>query len=233
MKRFTDLSDTWWDVAGPFRPLHEFNPVRVGFIRDTLCAEYDRDPLATNPLDGLKIADIGCGGGLLCEPLARLGATITGIDPGADNIGVARLHAEQMGLDIDYRQTSAEEAAQTGDKFDVILTMEVLEHVADIYLFIDSCGILLNQNGMFIGATINRTAKSLALAKIAVEYVLRLVPVGTHEWEKFVTPAELARALREAGLQLRHIQGVTYNPLRGSWRLSDSTDINYIIVAGK
>ena len=233
IEHFSAMAAEWWDPTGPFRPLHQFNPVRVGFIRDTICAQEGRDPMAPNPLQGLKMADIGCGGGLLSEPIARLGADLTSIDPSADNIKCASVHADQMDLTIDYRQTTIEDLAQTDIQFDAVLSMEVLEHVADVDSFIAASAKVLKPGGVFIGATLNRTLKSLALAKVGVEYILRWLPVGTHDWDKFLTPAELARALRDAGLDLQAVQGVTYSPLRGDWRLGNDTDINYMMVATK
>jgi 2-polyprenyl-6-hydroxyphenyl methylase/3-demethylubiquinone-9 3-methyltransferase len=231
VEQFSAMAAEWWDPRGPFKPLHEFNPVRVGYIRDQVCARLGR--VATDPhtLNGLDIADIGCGGGLLCEPISRLGANVTGVDPSDKNISVASLHARQMGLGINYLQTSVEELAATGQTFDVVLAMEVLEHVADISVFMQSCATILKPGGIFVGATLNRTFKSLALAKIGVEYILQWLPVGTHDWDKFLTPAETTRSVRDAGLDLQTIQGVTYNPFRGAWRLSADTDINYMVVA--
>jgi 2-polyprenyl-6-hydroxyphenyl methylase/3-demethylubiquinone-9 3-methyltransferase len=231
IEQFSALAAEWWDPRGPFKPLHEFNPVRIGFIRDEVCARLGRVATDPKPLTGLDIADIGCGGGLLCEPIARLGAQITGVDPSDKNISVASLHAHQMGLEVNYVQTSVEDLAETGQTFDVVLAMEVLEHVADISVFMQACTKILKPGGIFVGATLNRTLKSLALAKIGVEYILRWLPVGTHDWKKFLTPAETNRALRDAGLDLQTIQGVTYNPLKGEWRISADTDINYMVVA--
>ncbi len=228
---FSALAAEWWDPRGPFKPLHEFNPVRVGYIRNQICAHLGRVATDPKPLAGLDIADIGCGGGLLCEPISRLGANITGVDPSDKNISVASLHARQMGLGINYLQTSVEALAEAGQTFDVVLAMEVLEHVADVSSFMQACAKILKPGGIFIGATLNRTLKSLALAKIGVEYILRWLPVGTHDWDKFLTPAETTRSLRDAGLGLQTIQGVTYNPLKGEWRTSTDTDINYIFVA--
>lgn len=233
VEQFSALAAEWWDPKGPFKPLHEFNPVRVGFIRDQVCVTQGQEPLAVNPLSGLAIADIGCGGGLLSEPIARLGAQMTSVDPSEKNIACASLHAQQMGLNIDYRQTTVEELAETGIQFDVVLAMEVLEHVADIPSFMQACDAILKPGGTFIGATLNRTLKSLAMAKIGVEYILRWLPIGTHDWDKFLTPAETTRALRDAGLPLNLIQGVTYNPLKGEWHLGSDTDINYMVVARK
>jgi 2-polyprenyl-6-hydroxyphenyl methylase / 3-demethylubiquinone-9 3-methyltransferase len=233
VEQFSALAAEWWDPKGPFEQLHQFNPVRVGFIRDQICASLGRDATAPAALKGLAIADVGCGGGLLCEPIARLGASVTGVDPSEKNIACASLHAEQMGLGIDYLQSTVEDIAVSGAQFDAVLAMEVLEHVADIPSFMDACAAILKPGGVFIGATLNRTLKSLALAKVGVEYILRWLPVGTHDWNKFITPAELSRALRDAGLPLDQLQGASYNPIKGVWRLDRDTDINYMVVAHK
>ena len=232
--QFEALAAEWWDPTGPFKPLHEYGPVRVGFIRDQLCAHYDRDPIASAPLEGLSIVDIGCGGGLLCEPLSRLGANVTGIDPSEKNTGIANLHSEQMGLAINYRACDVETLASEGAQFDVVVSMEVLEHVADVPLFVDACAKVLKPGGLFLGATLNRTIKSLALAKVGVEYVLRWLPIGTHDWNKFLTPAEVSQALRGAGLSVTTLQGASYNPIKGTWAAtSDDLDINYMVAAAK
>ena len=233
VEQFSALAAEWWDPKGPFEQLHQFNPIRVGCIRDQVCAALGRDALTPAPLGGLAIADVGCGGGLLCEPLARLGANVTGVDPSEKNIACASLHAEQMALDINFQQSTVEDIAASGAQFDAVLAMEVLEHVADIPSFMEACSAILKPGGIFIGATLNRTLKSLALAKVGVEYILRWLPVGTHDWDKFITPAELTRALRDAGLPLDQIQGATYNPINGVWQLSEDTDINYMVVAQK
>lgn len=233
IENFSALAAEWWDESGPFKPLHAYNPVRVSFVRDRICATENRDPQTPRPLEGLKIADIGCGGGLLCEPLSRLGANVTGIDPAEKNIAAASLHAEQMGLEIDYRQTTIEDIAASGEQFDAIVSMEVLEHVADINSFVGACSQALKPGGAFVGATLNRTLRSLAMAKVGAEYILRWLPIGTHDWKKFLTPAEVTRALRETGLTIEVIQGATYQPLSGQWALTSDTGVNYMFSAHK
>lgn len=227
------MAENWWDAAGPFAPLHALNPVRLGFLKDALCTHFARDPLSPRPLSGLSILDAGCGGGLLCEPLARLGATVTGIDASATNIEVAALHASQSGLEIDYREATVESLRDGTAPFDAVLTMEVVEHVSDIALFVEACADLTKPGGLMVGATLNRTAKSLALAKIGAEYVLRWLPAGTHDWRKFVKPAEFARLLRMSGLHVDSLKGIRFDPMRRRWSLSDSLDVNYMIVANK
>ncbi len=233
VSQFAALADQWWDSAGDFAPLHKLNPVRLTFIRDHLCAQFDRDPNGPQPLAGLTICDIGCGGGLLCEPLTRLGATVTGLDAAERSIVVARLHAAKMGLDIDYRVQLPEDEAAAGGTYDVVLNMEVIEHVADREAFMTATGALVRDGGIMFGATLNRTMKSLALAKIGAEYVLRWVPRGTHDWRMFVKPSEFAAHLRATGFTVREIKGVSYNPLFDVWRLTDDIDVNYLIFAEK
>lgn len=236
--RFAAMAEAWWDPAGKFAPLHRFNPVRIGFIRDRLAARLGRDPRSLRPLEGLRLLDIGCGGGLLAEPMARLGAEVTAIDAALRNIEIARLHAEQSGLDIDYRHSTAEALAEAGERFDAILNMEVVEHVADVGAFLGACADLLAEDGpvpggiMFV-ATLNRTAKSYALAIVGAEYVLRWLPRGTHDWRKFVRPSELAAALRPRGLVIAELAGVSYNPLTDQWRLGRDLDVNYLAVVSR
>lgn len=229
--RFSALAAEWWNPKGKFRPLHKFNPVRLAYIRDEVAAHFGRDPHGSRPFEGLRLLDIGCGGGLLCEPMARLGADVVGADASATNIEVARLHAARSGLDIDYRATTSEELAAAGEKFDVILNMEVVEHVSDIGLFISGCAEMLKPGGLMFVATINRTLKALGLAIFGAEYVLRWLPRGTHRYEKLVRPDELEAALREAGLFVRDRAGVVYNPLADRWQRSPDLDVNYMILA--
>ncbi len=229
--RFSALAAEWWNPAGKFRPLHKFNPVRLTYIRDKLCAHFNRDPNASRPLEGLRLLDIGCGGGLLCEPMRRLGAEVVGADASETNIEVARIHAGQSGLDIDYRATTAEALAEDGEKFDVVLNMEVVEHVADVNLFIGKCAEMVKPGGLMFIATINRTMKAWALAIVAAEQVLRWLPKGTHQYEKLVTPAELETALAPTGMKITDRSGVFYNPLADEWRLSRDMDVNYMVVA--
>lgn len=231
--KFAALAEEWWDPEGKFRPLHRLNPVRLRFIRDHLCRRFNRDPRAVRPLAGLRLVDIGCGGGLLCEPMARLGARVTGIDAAERNIAVATLHAEQSGLEIDYRHASAEALAAAGERFDVVLNMEVVEHVADVGAFLSSCAALLAPGGAMVLATLNRTPKSFLLAIVGAEYVLRWLPRGTHDWRRFLRPSELAGHLHSAGLEVTELTGVSYNPLNDSWREARDLDVNYMVLAVK
>jgi len=229
--RFAALAAEWWDPKGKFKPLHKFNPVRLAYIRDQVAARFGRDPQSARPFEGLRFLDIGCGGGLLCEPMARLGATVVGVDPAERNIEVARLHAAQSGLSIDYRAATAEELADAGEKFDVVLNMEVVEHVADVDLFVARTAEMVQPGGLMFVATINRTLKALGLAILGAEYVLRWLPRGTHQYEKLVRPAELEAALTQAGLTVIDRTGVTYNPLSDRWSRSKDMDVNYMVMA--
>jgi 2-polyprenyl-6-hydroxyphenyl methylase/3-demethylubiquinone-9 3-methyltransferase len=231
--RFSAMAETWWDPTGQFKPLHVFNPVRIGFIRDTILQHLGRDGGGLRPLEGVRLLDIGCGGGLLCEPLTRLGAQVVGIDAAERNIEVARLHALQSALEIDYRATTAEALVEQGESFDVVLSMEVVEHVADPDLFLKSVGQLAKPGGLVIAATLNRTTKAFALAIVGAEYVLRWLPRGTHDWKKFLRPSELARGLRGGGLTIIQTTGVSFDPLRQRWSLSDDLGVNYMMVAIK
>ena len=217
--------------SSAFQPLHRFNPARLGVIRDRIAARFGRDVRNRRPLSGLRLLDIGCGGGLLAEPMARLGAEVVGIDPAAANIEVARLHASAGGLAIDYRATTAEALAAAGERFDVVLAMEVVEHVADVHAFVAACATLLRAGGLLTVATINRTLKAYALAIVGAERVLRWLPPGTHDYAKLVRPAELAAALAAAGLTETERLGVVYNPLVDTWRVSTDTDVNYMMLA--
>jgi len=228
--RFAAMAEAWWDPAGKFAPLHRFNPLRIAFIRDRVAARLGRDPLQPKPLDGVRLLDIGCGGGLLAEPMSRLGAQVTGVDAGARNIEIARLHAAQGGIDIDYRHATVESLAEAGERFDVVLNMEVVEHVADLGAFLGACAGVLAENGVMFVATLNRTAKAYALAIVGAEYVLRWLPRGTHDWRKFVKPSELAAGLRPHGLGIAELSGVSYNPLADRWRLGRDLDVNYLAV---
>jgi 2-polyprenyl-6-hydroxyphenyl methylase/3-demethylubiquinone-9 3-methyltransferase len=231
--RFSALAAEWWNERGKMAPLHKFNPVRLAYVRDTACHKFNRDPKTVGCLDGLRILDIGCGGGVLSEPLARLGATMVGADPSSTNVEVAKLHAAEGGLTIDYRATTAESLSEAGERFDIVLAMEVVEHVADTHLFINKCAAMVKPGGLMVAATINRTMKSFALAIVGAEYILRWLPVGTHQWDKFVTPSELETALEESGLLVTAESGVVYNPFGDRWHLSDDTDVNYMMVAEK
>lgn len=231
--RFAALADTWWDPRGSMRVLHKFNPVRVGYIRDEAARHFGRDPSGLTCLHGLSVVDIGCGGGLLCEPLARLGAEVAGLDPAATNVEVARLHAERGGLAITYRDETVEALAARGERFDIVCAMEVVEHVADVGAFVAACCAVVKPGGLLFMATINRTLKSYALAIVGAEYVLRWLPRGTHSWEKFVTPDELTDAIEDNGLSVLDRTGVVYNPLADSWRPSHDLDVNYMLVAAR
>jgi 2-polyprenyl-6-hydroxyphenyl methylase/3-demethylubiquinone-9 3-methyltransferase len=229
--RFSRLAGRWWDPHGPMAALHKFNPVRLAYVRDRVAAHVGRDPARLDSLAGLRILDIGCGGGILCEPLARLGAAVVGADPSADNVAAARRHAAQSNLTIDYRVTSVEALAAAGQMFDVVLAMEVVEHVTDVALFIGHAAAVVKPGGLLFVATLNRTVKSFALAIVGAEYILRWLPRGTHQWEKFVTPNELDIALAQAGLRIKHETGVIYNLLADRWQLSTDMDVNYMVVA--
>jgi 2-polyprenyl-6-hydroxyphenyl methylase/3-demethylubiquinone-9 3-methyltransferase len=229
--RFERIARTWWDPNGAMKPLHRLNPVRLGYIRDHVAGHFDRDPRSGSPLSGLSVLDVGCGGGLLCEPLARLGAEVTGIDPAPTNVEVARLHAERGGLGIDYRQATVEELVDGGERFDVLLAMEVVEHVADVELFVHACCRAVKPGGLLFMATLNRTMRAFALAIVGAEYVLGWLPKGTHQWEKFVTPDELSAAIRSGGLTVEDRTGVVFNPLTGQWATSRDLAVNYMAFA--
>jgi 2-polyprenyl-6-hydroxyphenyl methylase/3-demethylubiquinone-9 3-methyltransferase len=231
--QFSRLAEDWWDAHGPMAMLHKFNPVRLAYIRDHAAARFGRDPKRLDSLAGLRILDIGCGGGILSEPLARLGASLVGADPSEKNIAAAQRHAAQSGLAVDYRATTAEALAEGGETFDVVLAMEVVEHVADVGLFVDLVATMVKPGGLMFVATLNRTLKSFALAIVGAEYVLRWLPRGTHRWDKFVTPNELDIALEQAGLTQTGETGVIYNLLADRWQLSTDMDVNYMVVAEK
>jgi 2-polyprenyl-6-hydroxyphenyl methylase/3-demethylubiquinone-9 3-methyltransferase len=229
--KFSAIAAEWWDPAGKFAPLHKFNPVRLAFIRAEAAGHFERDGRSLRPFEGLSLLDIGCGGGLLAEPMARLGFAVTGADASEKNIGTARAHAAQSGLAIDYRATSAETLVDQGLAFDVVLNMEVVEHVADVTAYLAACTRLVKPGGLTFVATLNKTLKSLALAKIGAEYVLGWLPRGTHDWNRFIPPTELKASLEESGLTILKTQGVSFDPLAWDWRLSSDVDINYMIVA--
>ena len=231
--KFSALAAEWWDPAGKFAPLHKFNPVRLAFIRQEAAARFGRDAKSLKPFEGLSLLDIGCGGGLLSEPMARLGFAVTGADASERNIGTAHAHASQAGLAITYRVFTAEALAEAGAQFDVVLNMEVVEHVADVSAYLAACAKLVKPGGIMIVATLNRTLKSLALAKFAAEYVLGWMPRGTHDWSRFISPADLQKSLEEAGLNILKTQGVSFDPLTWDWRLSSDLDVNYMIVAAR
>lgn len=231
IEKFSALAATWWDPKGPFRPLHLINPVRLGFLRDRLIRRFGRDPRSLTPFKGLSILDIGCGGGLLSEPMAKLGARVTGIDASARNIRIASVHAAERGLAIDYRCTTVEAMVAQGQMFDVALNMEVVEHVADVGQFLRDCGALVRPEGVMAVATLNRTPKAYALAIIAAERVLHWLPRGTHRYDKFVKPAELAAALDSAGFDPLEWSGLTYQPLEERWGLGSDLSVNYMMLA--
>lgn len=231
VERFSRLAAEWWNPHGKFRPLHKFNPVRLEWIRNEIVRHFDRDARAPDPLSGLRILDIGCGGGLVCEPLSRLGADITGADASATNIEVARLHAAEGGLAIDYRATTAEALAEAGETYDVVLALEIVEHVADVPFFLTTCAGMVRPGGVMVVATINRTMKALALAIVGAEYVLRWLPRGTHSYEKLVRPEEVDLPLKAAGLIPAARTGVAYSPLADTWRATSDMDVNYMMSA--
>lgn len=227
--KFTAMAEEWWDPTGKFKPLHMLNPCRLDYICAQIAAEFDRDRSAAAPFAGLDLVDIGCGGGLLCEPMARLGANVTGIDAAERNIPVAQIHAAQSGLDINYRHTTAEALLGEEARFDVVLAMEVVEHVADPARFIADCAALLRPGGLLIASTLNRTAKSYAVAIIGAEYVMGWLPKGTHDWRKFIRPEDLVEMMRAGGLDPLDRTGFVFNPLSWSWSLSGrDLSVNYV-----
>jgi 2-polyprenyl-6-hydroxyphenyl methylase / 3-demethylubiquinone-9 3-methyltransferase len=227
--KFEAMAAEWWNPNGKFKPLHMLNPLRLDYITAQIAAEFGRDLSSAHPFEGLRLLDIGCGGGLLSEPMARLGATVVGADAAERNIPVARVHAEQSGLDIDYRHTTAEDLAAAGEIFDVVLNMEVVEHVADPQGYLTACRTLLKPGGLMICSTINRNPRSFAMAIVGAEYVMRWLPKGTHEWAKFITPDELYDMLRTAGLDPVDRKGFVFNPVTWTWRLSDrDLSVNYV-----
>ncbi len=233
VERFARIARAWWEPEGEFRPLHKLNPVRLGFIRDRLAAHFQRDPRASRPFAGLRLLDIGCGGGLVSEPLARLGFAVTGIDAGEAMLEVARGHAAESGVAVDYRRTTAEDLAAGGERFDAVLALEVVEHVAAPELFLAAAARLVRPGGAFIAATLNRTPKAFLFAILGAEYLLRWLPRGTHHWDKFLRPSELAAGVRAGGLELREVSGLAYNPLADRWSLSRDVAVNYMLFAIK
>ncbi|WP_121061139.1 bifunctional 2-polyprenyl-6-hydroxyphenol methylase/3-demethylubiquinol 3-O-methyltransferase UbiG [Chachezhania antarctica] len=232
--KFEAMAAEWWDPTGKFKPLHMMNPCRLGYITAQIAAEFDRDLAAPKPFAGLRILDIGCGGGLLSEPMARLGAIVVGADAAERNIPVAQIHAEQSGLEIDYRHTTAEDIAAGGETFDAVLNMEVVEHVANPQAFLSTCSALLKPGGLHICSTINRNPKSWAMAIFGAEHVMRWLPKGTHDWSKFITPDELYALLEGAGLEPVDRKGFVFNPLGWSWSISDrDLSVNYVTAATK
>nr|WP_315735250.1 bifunctional 2-polyprenyl-6-hydroxyphenol methylase/3-demethylubiquinol 3-O-methyltransferase UbiG [Bradyrhizobium sp. SZCCHNR1093] len=228
--KFSKLSETWWDPKGKMAPLHKINPLRLTYIRDAACRKFERNAKSLNCLSGLRMLDIGCGAGLLCEPFTRLGAQVVGVDPSVSNIAAARLHAEKGHLSIDYRCTTIEEM-DPRERFDIVLAMEVVEHVTDVGAFLGRCAAVLKPGGMMVVSTLNRNWKSFALAIVGAEYVLRWLPRGTHEWSKFVTPDELTKYLLDNRLVITEQSGVVYSPFADRWSLSTDMDVNYMMVA--
>jgi 2-polyprenyl-6-hydroxyphenyl methylase/3-demethylubiquinone-9 3-methyltransferase len=230
VERFSRIAAEWWDPHGKFAPLHKFNPVRLAFIRDQALYRFGRDGAQRRPFEGLRLLDIGCGGGLLSEPMTRLGFRVTGVDASERNIATAATHAAEQGLCIDYRASTAEALVEAGEApFDVILNMEVIEHVADPGEYLRTCAALMKPGGLMIVATLNRTLKALALAKVGAEYVLRWLPAGTHDWNKFLKPNEIRDFLAQAPVVVDGPFGVVFNPLTGRWTESTDTDVNYMM----
>jgi 2-polyprenyl-6-hydroxyphenyl methylase/3-demethylubiquinone-9 3-methyltransferase len=234
--RFDAMAATWWDESGPMAVLHRFNPIRVGWIRERAIERFGRNPRDLAPLEGLDLVDIGCGGGILSEPMARLGAHVTGLDPAPGNVAVAKAHAAEVGLSEEeggpiYREATIEELVAEGRRFDIVLAMEVIEHVADPQGFVDACAAAVKPGGLLVMATLNRTLRSFALAIVGAEYVLRWLPRGTHQWDRFITPDELSGMIGQAGLGVTGEAGVVFNPLSGAWSLSGDTGVNYMLSA--
>ncbi|WBU60100.1 bifunctional 2-polyprenyl-6-hydroxyphenol methylase/3-demethylubiquinol 3-O-methyltransferase UbiG [Paracoccus albus] len=230
--KFEAMAAEWWDPKGKFKPLHMMNPVRLGYITTQIAAEFGRDLKSTRPFEGLRLLDIGCGGGLLSEPMARLGAEVVGADAAEKNIEVARIHASQVGLEIDYRAETAEALLAAGESFDAVLAMEIVEHVAEPAAFVRSCHDLLRPSGLLVMSTLNRTMRSFGAAIIGAEWVMRWLPKGTHEWQRFITPDELSRMMEQAGLRVVDRKGMVFNPISWDWSLSDrDLSVNYAVSA--
>ena len=229
--RFSAQAAEWWDAKGPFAPLHRFNPARLKLIRRLLVERFGRDERARAPFEGLSLIDIGCGGGLIAEPMRRMGFHVTAVDASSENIGTARAHAEQTGLDIAYRPATAEQMAAEGHRFDVVLALEIVEHVADPAAFLQTCASMVKPGGMLAVATLNRTLRSLMLGKVAAEYVLRWVPAGTHDWRQFLKPGEIRDRLAPTGLEVQGPFGLAYDPLNDRWSETDDAAVNYLMTA--
>jgi 2-polyprenyl-6-hydroxyphenyl methylase / 3-demethylubiquinone-9 3-methyltransferase len=232
--KFSAMAEDWWDPEGPMAPLHRMNPARLSVIRDMIERHFGLPAGARHPFSGLKIIDVGCGGGMVSEPMARLGARVTGLDASAENIGVARAHAASLGLEVDYQCRTVEElAAERPDAFDVVLNLEVVEHVNDPKQFLVDAARLVRPGGLMIAATLNRTARALASAVIGAEYILRWLPRGTHDWSKFMTPEELADAIRGGGLEPQAPVGLSYHPVTAQWSVTDNLSVNYMLAANR
>ena len=238
VERFAALAERWWDRHGAFRALHALNPVRIAYVRDAIvrerhAGEAGPEPPGLRPLAGLRLLDVGCGGGLMAEPMCRLGAHVVAIDAAEANVRAARLHAEEQGLAIDYRHATAEALAESGERFDAVLALEIVEHVADLDAFAAACAALVEPGGAFIVATLNRTLAAWALGIVAAERILGWLPAGSHDWQRFVRPAEMVRLLRRHGLAVADMTGMVYNPLAGGWTTSPNLSVNYIVHARK
>lgn len=229
VRRFSRIAAEWWDPLGKFRPLHQIGPPRLSFIRNAATGHFGRDSTALHPLMGLTALDIGCGGGLVSEPLCRMGAKVTGIDPSERNIAIAQSHAEPQRLAIDYRAVRVEDLVERGEKFDIVACLEVVEHVPDVGKFITECAALVKPGGLAVFSTLNRTFKSWALAIVGAEYVLGWLPRGTHQWDRFVTPDEMVQYAAAAGLTEPRFEGITYSPFQDQWSLASDTDVNYLV----
>jgi 2-polyprenyl-6-hydroxyphenyl methylase/3-demethylubiquinone-9 3-methyltransferase len=234
VEKFSKIADEWWDYSGKFKPLHKFNPIRISLIREKIVSHFKKDQKSLTAFEGLEIIDIGCGGGLISEPICRMGAKLTAIDASKKNIEVAKIHAQKNGLEINYLCSSAEEIVKENKKFDIVLALEIIEHVSDVEAFISACANLVKENGLVFIATLNRTIKSLAFAKFAAEYVLKLLPVGTHDWKKFLKPSEINKFAEKHQLILHEINGFKYSFFSDSWIVDkEDIDINYIIIFEK
>ena len=234
VEQFSRIAEQWWDPRGKFKPLHQINPVRLRYLREHIVRHFGKDAASTAALEGITLLDMGCGGGLIAEPMARMGAAVTGIDASEKNIKTAALHAEQSGVKVDYRTGTAESLSAAGEQFDVVLALEIIEHVADPAAFVASCASLVKEGGLLVMSTINRTAKSMLFAKIGAEYVLRMLPVGTHDWRKFVKPDEMAAAMTQNGLSVTAMDGMVLRPLSRQWGIEpNDLAVNYLMVARK
>lgn len=231
--QFEAMADDWWDPKGKFRPLHQIGPIRMGYIRDRAVQHFGLEKDNLKPLEGLRVVDIGCGGGLVSEPLTRLGGNVVGLDPSGGGLATARAHAEASSLGIDYRQEQIEDVVARGEQFDIAVCLEVVEHVPDVASFVEACVAAVRPGGLLVMSTINRNLKSYALAIVGAEYILRWLPRGTHDWNRFIKPGELEEHLEKAGASPFETRGMIYNPLGDSWRLSSDTDVNFLMAAAK